>query len=332
MTDSLRTLVLTLAALALSPALGAQSTFASADPRPGCTVPGPTESLRPAPTAPPTFAPDPDGVVVMEVESVSATGAWVRETSLAGHSGAGYFRWTGPNLFTQPGVDVLTYQFEVQTAGEYALRLFSQQNHPDSSEENDCWVRVDGGPWQKLFGFQVGFWNQNAIVEGSSDLLQVNLDAGVHVLEFSGRSTNFKIDRADMVPVPVWWADVADDESPQLRQRPLLGGTFSLEVGDPRNSLGLGPGATAFVAMGKFQPGIPCGPVLPNFGEVLFGLPMLVTPVALPYGGPTDPGTFTVTIPNDPSLLGRRFTWQGALAEPGRVVLTNALDVTLGDI
>ena len=45
----------------------------------------------------------------------------------------------------------------------------------------------------------------------------------------------------------------------------------------------------------------------------------------------SDPSVFTSTIPYEPSFLGVTFTLQALLSEPGRMRLTDALDLLVGD-
>lgn len=309
----------------------AQSVAATATVRAGCVTPGPADSLQAVPLAPRVFEPLANGVVVMECESNAATGSWSFETALGGFSGEGYLRWSGPNHFGTPGVDVLSYAFRVDAPGDFVMRLWSQQNHSDSTEENDCWVRLDGGAWEKLFGFQTNAWNPNAVIEGPNDILQATLAGGVHTLEFSGRSNNFKIDRADVIPAAQWWANGNNPESEIARQRPLIGTTFSVQVDDPFGQSGVAPGSSALVLVARSGLANPCGFHAPAFGDVLFTTPILVGPLQQTWQGPGSPNVFNFAVPNDPTLVGRTFTVQGALAAPGQSKLTQALDLVLGD-
>ncbi len=75
----------------------------------------------------------------------------------------------------------------------------NRHEHPDSTLENDVWVRMDGGTWFKLFSNgsgTVGQWNWNSVFDASGyPHANWNLGEGEHLLEFSGRSQNFMIDR-----------------------------------------------------------------------------------------------------------------------------------------
>jgi hypothetical protein len=141
------------------------------------------------------------GLLVVEIESVAPTGSWVSETSNGGYTGASYYRWSGPDQFSSPGQGVLRYEFDVQTPGTYRLAVHNRHDHPDSSLENDAWLRVDGGSWVKCYSnsgsgiTKQWIWDTEFEVGGTHLPPDVPLSVGHHVLEFSGRSHNFMMDR-----------------------------------------------------------------------------------------------------------------------------------------
>ena len=67
----------------------------------------------------------------------------------------------------------------------------------------------------------------------------------------------------------------------------------------------------------------------PSNGAMIGAGELLVSPPFLPYF--LGSGTHDLSLPNDPSLLGRVFATQGATLAGGVLQLTNALDLTLGD-
>ena len=84
-----------------------------------------------------------NGLVVFEMESQPATDGWELQSDVAGHTGDGYFRWEGPDLFGNPGAQGITeYQLNITNAGLYQMRF---HNHRDSGipgdQENDVWQR-----------------------------------------------------------------------------------------------------------------------------------------------------------------------------------------------
>jgi hypothetical protein len=141
------------------------------------------------------------GLLVVEVESAPLAGAWVSETAKVGYTGTSYYRWNGPDQFSTPGQGVLRYEFQVLTPGTYRLAVHNRHEHPDSSLENDAWLRVDGGAWFKCYS-NAGtgttgqwIWETEFEVGGNHLPPDVPLGPGLHVLEFSGRSHGFMIDR-----------------------------------------------------------------------------------------------------------------------------------------
>ncbi len=138
-----------------------------------------------------------NGLVIFEVEDVAPAGGWVEETQHSGFAGTSYFRWNGGDLFNNPGSGKLTYTLDITTPGDYEMRIHNHHNDPDSTMENDCWTRMDGGTWVKTYSGQNG-WNWRSRFEysnGNKEDAHFNLTAGQHTFEISGRSQNFRIDR-----------------------------------------------------------------------------------------------------------------------------------------
>lgn len=143
---------------------------------------------------------DDNGIVAIEFESADLTGAWTVSTATPGFTGDSYIRWDGPDLFNSPGAQGLfSFDFEVETGGEWFLNLRNRHENPDPTEENDVWIRMDNDPWIKVFSnfpSSVGNWTWEArFDEGSQPAASYMLTPGVHTIEFSGRSNGFKMDR-----------------------------------------------------------------------------------------------------------------------------------------
>ncbi len=137
------------------------------------------------------------GIVVLEAESAPAAGSWTKESSVAGYSGSGYYRWNGADVFNSPGQGILRYVIRIANAGAYHLRIRNHHDHPDSTLENDCFTRMDGGTWIKTYSSTADQWTWHTRHEqdgAHSDPLYT-LAAGDHAFEISGRSANFRIDR-----------------------------------------------------------------------------------------------------------------------------------------
>ena len=151
-----------------------------------------------------------DGSVVMEVESAAPAGDWNEETEFSGYTGSGYYAWRGPNKFNSPGSGVLSYEFSIAEgeSGTYQLRIRNRRDKDGrtgdavaNDQENDVWVRMDGGDWIKVFrtgGTGWGSWVWNSEFDfghGNQPNAAYDLSSGTHTLEVAGRSANFKIDR-----------------------------------------------------------------------------------------------------------------------------------------
>ena len=160
-----------------------------------------------------------NGLVVVEVEDVPTAGNWHEETDIPGFTGSSFYRWGGPNLFSSPGSGILSYDFYVPTTGRYQLRIRNFHDHPDSTEENDSWVRMDAGNWTKVYSGEKDKWTWFSRFDPGHQDAFYDLTAGVHTLQISGRSENFRIDRwhlyLDGTPNPL------DPSSPQSPFQPV---------------------------------------------------------------------------------------------------------------
>ena len=161
-------------------------------------------------------------LVVIETESVPPTGNWNEYSDLAGFTGASYYRWDGPDHYSSPGNGVLTYEFEVTETANYKFRIHNRHDDPEPDKDNDCWVRVDGSPWYKVFSNEgsstVKKWNWHSVTEETSSVkydANYDLTAGRHVLEISGRSNGYMADRFVFYQPGVWHSlELTNPESP----------------------------------------------------------------------------------------------------------------------
>lgn len=173
--------------------------------------------------APPSLAQDgglylaEDGLVVVEIESTPQVGDWTEISDSSGHTFASYYRWTGPDWFNQPGNGVIGYRLLLDQAGDWRLSLRNKHDNPDSTLENDVWVRMDGGTWFKLYSNgsnTVGVWNWVSRFDLTNDVeAGWNLAAGEHLMEFSGRSNGFMMDRFHLYVEPN--ADGTNEQAPE---------------------------------------------------------------------------------------------------------------------
>ncbi len=325
-------LVLSLLSLAVPAQVRALSSV-----RTGCTLPAAPRSLQPAPVEPLRFLPDARGVVNIETESIGPRGSWVLESDIEGYRGTGYLRWAGHNLFDKPAVDQLSFRFTLDVATTYLIRLRNRHDHPDPTAENDCWIRLDGGAWLKLvdsWGSEgVAKWSFNAYLHSTGAFAEYDLEPGEHVIDISPRSANFKIDSLHVLPRSVWFANETDPESERERQRPILGRPFTFLVDDPEDHWGF-PAFGTMVVPVLSRPGAyaTCGSVFGLVGELLLdpygGLVVLGSRT---WAGQGNPSVFTNTIPVEPGYVGESFTVQAVFSDPGRIRLTDGLDLVIGD-
>lgn len=142
-----------------------------------------------------------EGRVVFEVESVPARGDWKKESALAGFTGSGYYTWTGPDLFGAPGKDALTWSFHLSRPGRYRLFLRNRHDFEDSTLQNDCFTKLDDGPWTKTFSSTRGAWTWHTRHEhegGDKPEASYELSPGPHAFQISGRSKGFSLDRVHL--------------------------------------------------------------------------------------------------------------------------------------
>jgi hypothetical protein len=139
--------------------------------------------------------------VIMEVETApnSDSPLWDFRTEIPGYTGRGYYHWIGPDLFDQPGIDILRYPIRLTNGGDYRLRIRNYHDHPANDQQNDVFVRLDNSPWVKLFSSVSYQWTWASAFDphGSppEEAVYFNVPAGDHVFEISARSFGFRIDR-----------------------------------------------------------------------------------------------------------------------------------------
>ncbi len=169
---------------------------------------GPLES--PVPT-------ERNGVLVVEAEDLLPSKGWEERNSSGEHTGRGYIAWTLPGQGRPPGEGVLRLRFRIATAGDYQFlwrsRLSDPANRPETRDPdgNDTWLRILtgsdvqnafplGSDWRKvaLFDHPAGWsWSTN-VDKGPphpDNPVIRHFDAGIHLLELSGRSLGHLIDR-----------------------------------------------------------------------------------------------------------------------------------------
>lgn len=163
-----------------------------------------------------------DGRLCFEVEAAGARGDWTLQTSMAGYSGAGYLTWTGPDLFGAPGKDPIGWTLHVGRPGRYHLLIRNRHDFEDSTLQNDCFAKMDDGPWVKTFSGTRGAWTwatRHEFEGGDKPPAAYELGPGLHRFQICGRSKGFSLDRIHLVLEGAPGAeDVAAPLSPTLFQ------------------------------------------------------------------------------------------------------------------
>lgn len=159
-----------------------------------------------------------DGLLVVEFESGETVGHWADESLVPDHTGSGYLRWDGSDHFNSPGNGTFGFDFDLGQAGLFAFRIRNHHDHPDSTLENDVWVRVDQGPWIKTFSSVKDHWTwatNHDLPGGHKPPAEYELTEGRHRIEFSGRSYGFRMDRFHLyTPGHPGGQDETEPESP----------------------------------------------------------------------------------------------------------------------
>ncbi|MEO0479253.1 MAG: hypothetical protein AAF196_07215 [Planctomycetota bacterium] len=288
----------------------------------------------------------PDGVAIVEIESVPPAPGWVLETDNPGWTGSGFYRWNGGNLFNSPGSGVLTYYILVDDPGTYAVRIHNRHNDPDPSEENDCWMSVNSSPWIKTFsnnGSNDNTWNWLLQFDPGFGAVVYPMSQGLNEIRISGRSQNFRIDRLGVWPVPGPNAqDLSLPQSERLRERPVLGDSMTIGIDDPLGDFGAPAGASITILIGSNE-GPASGTLLPGFGLPGVGgagefLLDLSAPIATFLNTTAWNGNridVSFPIPNRGELAGLTLATQGVFLAPGSPAptasFTNRLRLTLGN-
>ena len=144
-----------------------------------------------------------DDLVVVEMESLAEGAGWsgsssrrgLRREGVRGLDRAGHVEEARrrASLASRPAS---------QAGGTYELRLRNRHDHPDVTDANDVWVRVDGGRVDEgvLLLPRVSGRGTRAhrAADGKVGPVVLEMEPGVHKVEFSGRSEGFMIDRVHL--------------------------------------------------------------------------------------------------------------------------------------
>ncbi len=143
-----------------------------------------------------------DGVVIIQAESVEYDSQWVLETKAEGYTGEGYLTWNSKNRFNKPGSGTLVFQVFVHNPGTYYLQLHNFHDHPNRTESNDLYTRINEGDWIKTYSHinKRWTWHTGFDINHVWGLLpKFELNAGLNSIQLSGRSKGFSIDKLALV-------------------------------------------------------------------------------------------------------------------------------------
>jgi len=188
------------------------------EPAPVVDTPVVETPVTPPPPAPevPTPSPLPSGPSVLTAQTeTQRNDGWSFVQNPQGFEGEGALVWLGRNnfLLNEAGEGVLSYQFDVEYAGDYEVTVRSHitdgpnQAPQAPDKNNDVWLRVNGGSWIKVFQQNRGSWT-------NTRPLDVTLAQGVTTVQLSGRSQFFVVDSISLRPENVS-APVVNQPQPQ---------------------------------------------------------------------------------------------------------------------
>lgn len=153
----------------------------------------------------------------MEAEKADLSGNWSFQNELAGAVNDGYFEWKNGDPSTDaddPGDDILSYTFQIATPGTY--RFIFRTAALLKRDHNDVWVRfpnneaegrkstggsivaLNQNTWFKVYQKKGGndwHFEASTVDDNAHEVFAFFNTADTYQIEFSGRSTQFKIDR-----------------------------------------------------------------------------------------------------------------------------------------
>src|SRR5690606_24657405 len=128
----------------------------------------------------------------------------------------------------------------------------------------------NGASWRKIYSNDnrnARVWNWHTRVDPGHGWLEFNLAAGLNELRVSGRSQNFKLDRLHIYPRGVGrLEDLSLAESPRTGERPVLGTTVDLRIGDPHDQARLSRTTQALLLVAPSPHPGACGTPWPAAG------------------------------------------------------------------
>lgn len=171
-----------------------------------------------------------DGIVVMEMESLTMATGWVKKTSPTGFLGDGCYMWDGSDNFSTPGAGIITVKFKINDPGTYHFRWRNKIMHgTENTESNDTWMKILGADdffgkagasvkypkggmfvqsstvfagaskdgWMKVYcsGTTNWTWSSRTSDSDPHEIYATFNKPGVYTMQISGRSRYHAIDR-----------------------------------------------------------------------------------------------------------------------------------------
>jgi arylsulfatase A-like enzyme len=146
---------------------------------------------------------DSQGTVIIEAETIPLPRdeSWRFDSAIPGFTGTGYLIALRDSPCA-PVSGVLSIPVVLNTTGKWNLAVRTRKDHPDGQLENDCWLRLDNGPWKTVANMQsIGEWSWTTAAgnpeqeSAGRSSLTFDLQEGKHTLWIAPRSRSFKVDR-----------------------------------------------------------------------------------------------------------------------------------------
>lgn len=199
-----------------------------------------------------------NGIVVMEAEHVELASSWVTRptthgaaNSMGGSLGDGWLEWTGAqyygNQINDSGANgILTFKFEIKTAGDYFFRWRSKQydNVASGDAGNDSYVALRSGTptsgfqdftlLSKVWVQSQQAWSWRTTFEPhhgdhyADNNVRRHYEPGIHTIKLAARSPGHAIDRLVLFRTNITFNETTFNNLPES---PRDGGGPSVNAG-----------------------------------------------------------------------------------------------------
>lgn len=195
------------------------------------------------------------GLVVIEIESAVAYGAWALDTNRIGYTDDGYLQYNGPDYYNNPGNSLLDFEIAIEKPGKYRFQWHSLIAVGESNtEHNDSWLRFNDASdfygekngqkvypkgvgktpnpngssadgWMKIYQNNANNWTWVTRTSDSDPHeIYVEFDTiGIYTIEISGRSNGHAINRLALYHSDVNASVALDLTQPESEQIQTVG-------------------------------------------------------------------------------------------------------------